>query len=138
MLIDKPIKEQAREFIKSLLDRHEEFKLKWLQNNNNTLFDWNKLLEEMRDKRTDINSEFISEKNDIKNRKATRWAELRLETTEAGKKKNTENWIEDILLVEFRDDDIKLEIQKTTIELLTNKIECIPEYINLVKKALPN
>jgi len=123
--------------IEELVEKHENNKIKWLRLTIDDLFNWNALFEEMLDLRTTLSSQYIENKNSVWNKKSIRWAILRSEINDAGKKKHTESSIEDIIKVEFEEDDRELNVLKTTIEMLTNKITTIPEYINLCKKALP-
>lgn len=123
--------------IDKLTEKHENLKAKWLRLTIDDLFSWNSLLEEMLDLRTSLSSQYIENKNSLWNKKSVRWAILRSEVNEAGKKKHTESWIEDIIKIEFENEDRELSILKTTIEMLGNKIQCVPEYLQLAKRSLP-
>jgi hypothetical protein len=123
--------------IDKLLAEHEQFKSKWLRLNLEDLFNWNMLLEAMMDCRVNSYSKYLEDKNKLENKKAARWAELRSEKTEDGKKKNTESGIEWIIKIEFENEDIELALVKAWIDMLGNKITTIPEYINLAKRCLP-
>jgi len=127
-----------KQTIDLLITRHEEFKVKQRSLSLDDLFEWNSLLELFMDTRTQAQSEYIESKNKLENKVSVRKAVLRNEKDDAGKKKNTESWIDDTVAIEFDEDYVELAIKKTLIEFMTNKITTIPEYINLGKKFNPN
>jgi len=122
--------------IQSLLDRHEVFKKKWLQNNESTLFDWVMLWEEILDARTIIKSEYQEERQQLEIEKGIKKIELKSEVDEKWKKIHTETTSDAIIDQKFFDKDQFISLKKLQIESLENKVAVISEYINLVKLSL--
>lgn len=125
-----------QEKIKSLIERHEIFKLKGLQLNESDLFAWIMLWEEMADGITELRSQYQETKQENDKQKGLRMIELKAELDEKGKKKYTESTAEAVVRQEFYQKDLELSALKTQSELLQNKTGVINEYINIVKMHL--
>ena len=122
--------------IQPLLDRHEAFKKKWLQNNESTLFDWVMLWEEILDARTILKSEYQEERQQLEIEKGIKKIELKSEVDEKWKKIHTEATSDAIIDQKFNEKDQFISLKKLQIESLENKVAVISEYINLVKLSL--
>lgn len=119
--------------IQQLIDRHDAFKKKWLQNNEESLFDWVMLWEEMLDHTTTLRSKYQEEKQQIDVEKWLRMIALKTELDDNGKKKHTESTADATINQEFQDKHQFLSSLKLQSELLQNKTGVINEYINIIK-----
>jgi hypothetical protein len=117
--------------IQELLKKHETYKSKGMRLNADDLFERNQVLESLLDLRVEKRSELFERKNELDNKKAIRRIELKDEKDDAGKKKHTENTIDSILMQEFQEQDKEYLLKKAEIEMIENKCQVIPEYINL-------
>lgn len=120
--------------IQNLLDNHEKFKLKWLQDLTiEDLFEWVKLKEDMVTKLTEMSSYYMETKLELDKKKWEKMIFLKWELDENGKKRYTDTTAQAIINDEFYQDDINQLTLKATIDLLKGKIQNIIEYVNLVK-----
>lgn len=131
--------------IDTLLQRHEEFKKKWLRLSLDDLFQWNMLLEEMMDKKVELTSEYMEDKAKNEVEEWLRFIDLQNETIEIEdkkwekklKNKYTVDSAKAVLWKEFYEKRQDLKAKKLQSDLLWNKIACISEYIQLAKRNLP-
>lgn len=120
--------------IQNLLDTHEKFKIKWLQDLTiEDLFEWVKLKEDMITKLTEMSSYYMETKLELDKKKWEKMIFLKWELDENGKKRYTDTTAQAIINDEFYQDDINQLTLKATIDLLKGKIQNIIEYVNLVK-----
>lgn len=120
--------------IDNLLDTHEKFKLKWLQDLTiEDLFEWVKLKEDMVTKLTEMSSYYMETKLELDKKKWEKMIFLKWELDENGKKRYTDTTAQAIINDEFYQDDINQLTLKATIDLLKGKVQNIIEYVNLVK-----
>jgi len=120
--------------IQNLLDTHEKFKLKWLQDLTiEDLFEWVKLKEDMVTKLTEMSSYYMETKLELDKKKWEKMIFLKWELDENGKKRYTDTTAQAIINDEFYQDDINQLTLKATIDLLKGKVQNIIEYVNLVK-----
>ena len=120
--------------IQNLLDTHEKFKLKWLQDLTiEDLFEWVKLKEDMVTRLTEMSSYYMETKLELDKKKWEKMIFLKWELDENGKKRYTDTTAQAIINDEFYQDDINQLTLKATIDLLKGKVQNIIEYVNLVK-----
>lgn len=120
--------------IDNLLDNHEKFKLKWLQDLTiEDLFEWVKLKEDMVTKLTEMSSYYMETKLELDKKKWEKMIFLKWELDENGKKRYTDTTAQAIINDEFYQDDIDQLTLKASIDLLKGKVQNIIEYVNLVK-----
>lgn len=122
--------------IDKLLVEHENLKQKWLRLNIDDLFTWNTILEAMLDKKTELTSEYLEEKNKLENEKNIKRILYKDQKDDKWKKLHTENTIDSMINIDFWQQDKDMLLMKARIDMLNNKIQVIPEYINIVKKVL--
>ena len=118
--------------IQELFDRHEKFKLKWLQLTDEDLFDWIRLQDDMITMVWDMKSKYLENKLKIEKDKGLKVLELKNERDEEWKK-FTEKWIEAVIKQEFFQDDLDQNVLKTSYELVWDKLKTITEFVNIVK-----
>lgn len=120
--------------IDNLLDTHEKFKLKWLQDLTiEDLFEWVKLKEDMVTKLTEMSSYYMETKLELDKKKWEKMIFLKWELDENGKKRYTDTTAQAIINDEFYQEDIDQLTLKASIDLLKGKVQNIIEYVNLVK-----
>jgi len=119
--------------IQHLLDTHEQYKSKWLQQNEEGLFNRIVLWENILDARTHYRSKYQEDKQQTEIEKGIRRIELKTETDDWGKKKHTEATADATITQEFEQKDKYLSLTKLIIERLENKVAVISEYINIIK-----
>lgn len=120
--------------IDNLLDNHEKFKLKWLQDLTiEDLFEWVKLKEDMVTKLTEMSSYYMETKLELDKKKWEKMIFLKWELDENGKKRYTDTTAQAIINDEFYQEDIDQLTLKASIDLLKGKVQNIIEYVNLVK-----
>lgn len=122
--------------IKQLTDQLEAKKAKWLAINATDIHDMIGLKDHMQDRRIELQSEYNENKNELDNKKAIRYEELKAEVVEDSDKKKakyTDEWVKSKIKQEFKSDETKQSIEKSTIEMLISKIDIVQEYINLFK-----
>ena len=122
--------------ITNLLDRYEAFKLKWLQLNEQDMFDWLALQDEMEFKVIELKSIYAEDELTYDRDYWLRVAELKQIKDSDGKKRYTDVTAKAIADNEFYDRELKMIVEKATYENLQNKAKKIVEYINVVKLAL--
>lgn len=127
--------------IQPLIAQLEAKKAKWLAINTQDIHDMITLKDNMQDTRIELKSEYKEERNEVDNNKAVRYEILKSETYEEKDKKwdtkiknrYTDEWVKSKLKVEFQEEETKLSITSTTLEMLESKIDIVQEYTNLFK-----
>lgn len=127
--------------IQPLIAQLEAKKAKWLAINTQDIHDMITLKDNMQDTRIELKSEYKEERNEVDNNKAVRYEILKSETYEEKdkkwdikiKNKYTDEWVKSKLKVEFQEEETKLSITSTTLEMLESKIDIVQEYTNLFK-----
>ena len=128
--------EQEEAVITNLLDRYEAFKLKWLQINEQDMFDFLKLQDEIDDKVIELKSQYLEEDLTFKRDYGIKLNEIKSQKDFEGKKMFTDTMAKWICDAEFFERELDLIVMKCTYENLANKSKKIVEYINVVKLAL--
>lgn len=118
--------------VQKLLDKHEAFKVKWLKLSDDDLFDWIGLQDEMISVVSNMKWEYLENKLQIDKDKAIRSLEMKADVDDKWKAP-TDKWIEAVLKQEFFDKDLKQNVLKCSYELLTQKLQTITEFVNIVK-----
>ena len=122
--------------ITNLLERYEAFKLKWLQLNEEDMFNFLKLQDEMEDKVVELRSSYANDELVFDRDYWLRLVELKAIKDIEWKKKYTDATAKAICDNEFFEKEIDLIVKKATYENLQNKAKKIVDYINIVKLAL--
>ena len=119
--------------VEAMIQKHEEFKMKWLRLNEQDLFDWVALWEEMECKAIELKSLFEEEKaeNDVK--KWERLIELKLMLDWNGKKIHTDSTADAHIKKEFKQRESEISIHKLQANQLLAKATKVENYINIVK-----
>lgn len=128
--------ENEENIITNLLDRYEAFKLKWLQINEEDMFNFLKLQDEMEDKVVELRSSYANDELVFDRDYWLRLVELKGIKDAEWKKKYTDATAKAICDNEFFEKELDLIVKKATYENLQNKAKKIVEYINIVKLAL--
>lgn len=127
---------EENNIITNLLDRYEAFKLKWLQINEQDMFDFLKLQDEMEDKVVELRSSYANDELIFDRDYWLRLVELKWIKDAEWKKKYTDATAKAICDNEFFEKELDLIVKKATYENLQNKAKKIVEYINIVKLSL--
>lgn len=122
--------------ITNLLDRYEAFKLKWLQINEQDMFDFLKLQDEMEDKVVELRSSYAEDELLFDRDYWLRLVELKWIKDLDWKKRYTDTTAKALCDNEFYEKELDLIVKKATYENLQNKAKKIVEYINIVKLSL--
>lgn len=122
--------------ITNLLDRYEAFKLKWLQINEQDMFDFLKLQDEMEDKVVELRSSYAEDELLFDRDYWLRLVELKWIKDLDWKKRYTDATAKALCDNEFYEKELNLIVKKATYENLQNKAKKIVEYINIVKLSL--
>lgn len=122
--------------ITNLLDRYEAFKLKWLQINEQDMFDFLKLQDEMEDKVVELRSSYAEDELLFDRDYWLRLVELKWIKDLDWKKRYTDATAKALCDNEFYEKELDLIVKKATYENLQNKAKKIVEYINIVKLSL--
>lgn len=122
--------------IQEILDKYEAFKLKWLQINEQDMFDFLKLQDIIQDKVIEIKSKYLEDKLIFDRDYWLRLIELKDIKWADWKKLYTDSTAKAKVDVEFFDRELVLITAKATYEMLTNKQWNIVEYINVIKLAM--
>ena len=122
--------------ITNLLDRYEAFKLKWLQINEQDMFNFLKLQDEIDDKVIELKSRYAEEQIIYDRDYWLRLVDLKAMKDLDWKKRYTDATAKAICDNEFFQRELDLTVMKCTYENLINKSKKIVEYINVVKIAL--
>jgi len=122
--------------ITNLLDRYEAFKLKWLQINEQDMFDFLKLQDEMEDKVVELRSSYAEDELLFDRDYWLRLVELKEIKNLDWKKRYTDATAKALCDNEFYEKELDLIVKKATYENLQNKAKKIVEYINIVKLSL--
>ena len=128
--------ENEENVITNLLDRYEAFKLKWLQINEQDMFDFLKLQDEIDDKVIELKSKYTEWEIEFDRDYWLRLVELKAIKDLDWKKRYTDATAKAICDDEFYQRELDLTVMKCTYENLMNKSKKIVEYINVVKLAL--
>lgn len=120
-----------------LKDKHEAFKLKWMDLREEDMFEWIKTKEAIKVLAIELKSEIRETKSEIDKDKKLRFLDLKWQTDEDWKKL-TEKAIEWIMTPEFKERDDGLIALWKYQELLCEFAENVIEYINVVKMKLKN
>jgi len=127
--------------IQHLLDTHEQYKSKWLQQNEEGLFNRIVLWEAMLDAITEYKSKYQEDKQQLEVEEWIRFINLQNEKVESVdkkwetsyKNKYTVDSAKAIISQEFYDKRCEIQVLKLKTELLQNKTTVISEYINIIK-----
>lgn len=122
--------------ITNLLERYEAFKLKWLQINEQDMFDFLKLQDEMEDKVVELRSSYAEDELLFDRDYGLRLVELKWVKDLDWKKRYTDATAKALCDNEFYEKELDLIVKKATYENLQNKAKKIVEYINIVKLSL--
>lgn len=122
--------------ITNLLDRYEAFKLKWLQINEEDMFNFLRLQDEIDDKIIELKSSYAEDELIFDRDYWMRLVEIKAIKDIDWKKRYTESTAKAICDNEFFERELDLIVKKATYENLINKSKKIVEYINIVKIAL--
>ncbi len=122
--------------ITDLLDRYEAFKLKGLQINEQDMFEFLKLQDEIDDKVVELKSKYSEDQVEYERDYWLRLVELKALKDSDWKKRYTDATAKAICDNEFYNRELDLIVMKATYENLINKSKKIVEYINVVKIAL--
>ena len=122
--------------ITNLLDRYEAFKLKWLQINEEDMFNFLKLQDEMEDKVVELRSRYAEDELLFDRDYWLRLVELKWIKDLDWKKRYTDATAKALCDNEFYEKELDLIVKKATYENLQNKAKKIVEYINIVKLSL--
>ena len=118
--------------IQELLDKHEAFKLKWLQLTDDDLFNWIALQDTMITEVSNMKSEYLEKKLKYDKEKSIKTLEMKADVDEKWKAP-TDKWIDAVLKQEFFQQDLDQSVLKTSYELLQQKAGTITEFVNIVK-----
>ena len=127
---------EENNIITNLLDRYEAFKLKWLQINEQDMFDFLKLQDEMEDKVVELRSSYAEDELLFDRDYWLRLVELKWIKDLDWKKRYTDATAKALCDNEFYEKELDLIVKKATYENLQNKAKKIVEYINIVKLSL--
>lgn len=122
--------------IQEMLDKYESFKLKWLQLNEQDMFDWLALQDEMEYKVIELKSKYAEDELQYKKEYWIRLIEVRQMKDSNGKKLLTVDEAKSVCDKEFYDKELEMIVTKASYENLQNKAKKIVEYINVVKLAV--
>lgn len=122
--------------ITNLLDRYEAFKLKWLQINEEDMFNFLRLQDEIDDKIVELKSKYAEDELIFDRDYWMRLVEIKAIKDLDWKKRYTDSTAKAICDNEFFERELDLIVKKATYENLINKSKKIVEYINIVKIAL--
>lgn len=124
--------------IQEILEKYEAFKKKWLQLNEQDLFDRLELQDVIQDKVIEFKSEYLEEKLVFDRDYWLKMIELKEMKWDDWKKKYTDVTAKAVCDDEFFQREIELISKKTTYEMLLNKANSVIEYVNVVKLAMKN
>lgn len=127
------VQEKNAKEIEKMVEEHEVYKLKWLQLNEDDLWNWTVLQEKMEDKAIELRSLYMEEKNQCDTDKWIRLVELKTELDENGKKKYTDSTADGVIKQEFKQRETDISIHKLQSDLLINKAQAVERYVNLIK-----
>lgn len=127
------VQEKNAKEIEKMVEEHEVYKLKWLQLNEDDLWNWTVLQEKMEDKVIELRSLRMEEKNQCDTDKWIRLVELKTELDENGKKKYTDATADGVIKQEFKQRETDISIHKLQADLLINKAQAVERYVNLIK-----
>ena len=122
--------------ITDLHDRYEAFKLKWLQINEEDMFNFLRLQDEIDDKIVELKSKYAEDELIFDRDYWMRLVEIKAIKDLDWKKRYTDSTAKAICDNEFFERELDLIVKKATYENLINKSKKIVEYINIVKISL--
>lgn len=126
-----------QKIVQGLIDKHEAYKLKWMDLTVPDMFSWIELKESMKVQAIELKSQYIESKAQLEKDKAMRVLELKAEVDENWKKL-TEKSIDSTLLLEFQERTQELNALSKYRDLLIEYAENVLEYVNVVKLNLKN
>lgn len=126
-----------QKIVQGLIDKHEAYKLKWMDLTVPDMFSWIELKESMKIQAIELKSQYIESKAQLEKDKAMRVLELKAEVDENWKKL-TEKSIDSTLLLEFQERTQELNALSKYRDLLIEYAENVLEYVNVVKLNLKN
>lgn len=126
-----------QKIVQGLIDKHEAYKLKWMDLTVPDMFSWIELKESMKIQAIELKSQYIESKAQLEKDKAMRILELKAEVDENWKKL-TEKSIDSTLLLEFQERTQELNALSKYRDLLIEYAENVLEYVNVVKLNLKN
>lgn len=127
------VQEKNAKEIEEMVEQHEVYKLKWLQLNEDDLWNWTMLQEKMEDKVIELRSLYMEEKNQCDTDKWIRLLELKSMLDENGKKQYTDSTADGVIKQEFKQRETDISIHKLQADLLINKAQAVERYVNLIK-----
>lgn len=127
------VQEKNAKEIEQMVEQHEVYKLKWLQLNEDDLWNWTVLQEKMEDKVIELRSLYMEEKNQCDTDKWIRLLELKSMLDENGKKQYTDSTADGVIKQEFKQRETDISIHKLQADLLINKAQAVERYVNLIK-----
>ena len=126
-----------QKIVQGLIDKHEAYKLKWMDLTVPDMFSWIELKESMKIQAIELKSQYIESKAQLEKDKAMRVLELKAEVDENWKKL-TEKSIDSTLLLEFQERTQELNALSKYRDLLIEYADNVLEYVNVVKLNLKN
>lgn len=126
-----------QKIVQGLIDKHEAYKLKWMDLTVPDMFSWIELKESMKIQAIELKSQYIESKAQLEKDKAMRILELKAEVDENWKKL-TEKSIDSTLLLEFQERTQELNALSKYRDLLIEYADNVLEYVNVVKLNLKN
>lgn len=127
------VQEKNAKEIEEMVEQHEIYKLKWLQLNEDDLWNWTVLQEKMEDKVVELRSLYMEEKNQCDTDKWIRLIELKSMLDENWKKVYTDSTADWVIKQEFKQRETDISIHKLQSDLLINKAQAVERYVNLIK-----
>lgn len=133
--VEDVLKPYARndEVINQMIVKHETYKMKWMQLNEDDLFDWLVLSEDMECKAIELMSLYEEEKAENDVLKWERLIELKWQLDGNWKKIHTDSTADAHIKKEFKQRDNEISISKLQAKQLFAKSSKVEQYINIVK-----
>lgn len=122
--------------IQEILDKYESFKKKWLQLNEQDMFDRLELQDVIQDQVIEFKSKYLEDKLEFDRDYWLRIIELKDMKDKDWKKVFTDTTAKAMCDNEFYSRELALIQAKATYEMLMNKASNIIEYINIIKLAV--
>ena len=120
--------------MQEIIKEYEEIKQKWYKMSKEDLRRLCEIWEIVWDRRIQLNSEYLENKNSLENAKALDSIYLKEKTDDKGKKLYSDVIVKKMIDTKYQNEDLNQIKDKAFLEMIDNKIKVIPEYINLVKK----
>ena len=133
--VEDILKPYARndKIINEMTAKHEAYKMKWMQLNEDDLFDWLALSEDMECKAIELMSLYEEEKAENDVLKWERMIELKSQLDGNWKKIHTDSTADAHIRKEFKQRDNEISISKLQAKELFAKSSKVEQYINIVK-----